>query len=54
MPSTTAKMLPTRTLKKSSMRERPRRSRYRPWKWNPSGTISAMKGRTLMYCSTGG
>ena len=54
MPSTTAKMLPTRTLKKSSMRERPRRSRYSPWRWKPSGTINAMNGSTLMYCSTGG
>jgi len=29
-PNTTARMLPTRTAKKSSTRERPRRSRYTP------------------------
>ena len=53
-PKSTARMLPTNTAKKSSTRERPRRRRYSPCRWNPSGTRATMKGRTLTYCQKGG
>src|SRR5262249_58669561 len=54
MPRTTARIEPTNTAKKSSTRERPRRNRYKPWKWNPSGTSTAMNGRTFIYWPIGG
>ena len=50
----TARMLPTNTAKKSSTRDRPRRRRYRPCRWKPSGTSAAMNGSRLMYCCSGG
>jgi hypothetical protein len=53
-PSTTIRMLPTKTAKKSSTRVRPRRSRYSPWTWNAIGTSTATNGSRLTYCSKGG
>ena len=37
-------MVPTKTPKKSSTRERPRRRRYRPWTWKAIGTSRPMNG----------
>ncbi len=54
IPKTTARMLPTKTAKKSSTLERPRRSRYSPWMWNAAGTSTPMNGRTLTYWLNGG
>ncbi len=54
MPKTTATMLPTKTAKKSSTRERPRRSRYRLWTWKAKGTRTPTNGSTLTYWLNGG